>query len=415
MAAVCALALACGPETRQPVDVMALVRSPQGGTYQPTHVQLRTLSDVVAMKGTVAHLVGGARIIVDPNDPLLQLNGGNLTEQQFADVFIKSKGAEPRASYVEKDGILWPADFHTWNMVTTYFNMEQAFDYFQAMGVPGAALTDVRVFYFPAFVLRELSPNEQQDNALYFSPIKSFMVLPFDELQQAPLAINSGIMAHEYSHLVFNRLVYGGAAFPDPLVRWSPALTGTSSPQVNILKSFDEGLADFHGFASSCRSAFGCDSRYLETSFGEAMTNTRDIALLDKCLTSGLQNALATLGISDFIGQGFEYQVGTVIASSFFHAGASANDWEVISQTVLAAYADADPTNPGIADLIRTNLETPENFTLEAVLESILKHTQSVEIRTKLCSQFMGRLKASRDLMPSCPAQAVPAPDCEGK
>lgn len=408
-----ALVCACAPQTEPPVDVMALVRTAgssggPGGTYQPTRVQLRTLSDVVAMKGSVATLVGGARIDVDPNDPMLGLV---QTDEDLADVFIKSGGRDVRASYVEKDGVLWPSDFHTWNLVSTYFNLEQAFEYFQALGASGATLADVRVFYFPEFVLRELGPDPIVDNALYFAPVKSFMVLPFEELQDAPLALNSGVMAHEYAHLVFTRAVYGGAAMPTALFRWSSTL-GTRTPQVNVLKSLDEGLADYHAFVASCRTAFGCDSRYLATSFPQATTDARDLALPDKCLTSTMQTALGTMG-TDFSKFGYHYQVGTVIASSLYHAGASPNDWTVIARTALAAYSD--PADPGIAELVNNNLETPESFTLEAVLDSFLRHTQSDALRTKLCGQFMGRLKVSRDNLPSCPAQAVPTPECEGK
>ncbi|MGA9521095.1 MAG: hypothetical protein WBV82_06500 [Myxococcaceae bacterium] len=416
-ALVLALLASCAPETKPPVRVMALVRaagdsSSPGGYYQATQVEIRTLSDAVAMKGSVATLVGGARIRVDGNDPLLLTNGGALTDEQLAKVFLKNEGSEPRASYIEKDGVLWPADFHTWNMVTSYYNLELAFDYFQAMGVPGATLAGVRVFYFPSFVLAELSPNDIKDNAMYFTPVKSFMVLPFDELQKAPLAINAGVMAHEYSHLVFSRLVYDDAALPLTLTRWA---NGGLRLQPNLLKSLDEGLADYHAFGASCRSAFGCDTRLLSTSFEESLVDERDFARDDLCLTDGLFNGLHTLGVNEFTGLGMHYQVGSVLAAALWRAGENAGQHDAMARAVLAAYDDASPQKPGLRQVTNGNLETPDNFTLEAVGEIFLSHITHDGLREETCNEFLGRLKMDRSQLWSCPASSVPITACAGR
>ena len=356
-----ALLASCSPETKPPVQVMALVRtagnsSSPGGYYQATQVEIRTLSDAVAVKGSVATLVGGARIRVDGNDPLLMTNGGMLTDEQLANVFLKDEGSAPRASYIEKDGVLWPADFHTWNMVTSYYNLELAFDYFQGMGVPGATLAGVRVFYFPSLVFAELGPNDIKDNAMYFTPVKSFLVLPFDELQQAPLAINAGVMAHEYSHLVFSRLVYENAALPLTLTRWA---SGGQRLQPNLLKSLDEGLADYHAFGASCRSAFGCDTRLLSTSFEESLVQERDFSRNDLCLSEGLFNGLHTMGVNEFTGLGMHYQVGSVFAAALWRAGESTGQHDAMARAVLAAYDDSDSRRPGLRQVANGNLETP--------------------------------------------------------
>ena len=395
---------ACAPSPQPPVQVMALVRSGgSGGTYQPTQVALRTVTDPVALEGAVARLIGGARIDMDPADPLLALNGGNLSDAQLEQVFVKEEGRSPRANFVSKDGVLWPADFHTWNLATTYYNFEQAFDHFQAVGVPGATLGQVPVYYFPDFRLRELSPQPQRDNALYFSPVRAFLVLPFDELQATPLSINQAIVAHEYAHLVWTREVMGGAALPPVFGRW----TTTAAVNVNILKSLDEGLADFHAFAASCRTAFGCDTRFMASSFSEAQADARDISRQDLCLTEGLRNTLQSLGVNEFTGRSFHYAVGSAIASSLYHAGAGPEDWEQLSGALVSAYQSTDPR--GLYELINENLETPQNFSLEASLDVLLAHISAPDLRTKVCSQFLGRLRVAREHMPSCPGTSAPA------
>ncbi len=400
--------LACAPSAEAPVQVMALVRTGgSGGSYQPTQVALRTVSDPVTLQGSVANLIGGARIDVDPNDPLLRLNGGALSEDQLARVFVKDSGRAPRVSYVQKDGVLWPADFHSWNLVTTYFNFEHAFDHFQQLGVPGARLAEVRVFYFPEFILRELSGQPLRDNALFFSPVKSFMILPFDELQRTPLSINQGIVTHEYAHVVWNRLVFNDAALPETLTRWS----GNAAVNVNILKSLDEGFADFHAYAASCRTPFGCDTRFMEASFDESLTNQRDMARTDLCVSEGLRNSIATLGVNEFTGLGLHYQLGTVLAASLYHAGSGPEDWQSLSRAVVESYGNAQ--GGGLSGLLRENIETPQNFTLERVLQLLLDSVTSPELKTRLCGQFLGRLGVAREnLGVSCPGAAVPAQGC---
>ncbi|MBI3182230.1 MAG: hypothetical protein HYZ28_08810, partial [Myxococcales bacterium] len=292
---------ACGPSRKPPVDVMGLVLG-KNGAYETRQITLNSVSDILSLKGSVATLVGGARIVIDSSDPLLQINGGNLTDQQLLDVFVKGKGMDPRASYIDKNGLLWPADFHTWNMVTTVYNFEKSFEYFQGTydGKPSGDLLGSTVYYFPSFTMTEVSQNPLTDNALYFPPIQGFAVLPFEQLQKVPLSINLGVIGHEFSHRVFNRKVYDGKSVPEPLIRWVGV--SASTPGVNLLKSIDEGLADFHAWGVTCLGEYGCNSRFLAHSVNDEVTDERDLAKPDKCMTAGYRNAMTTLPVGSFTG-----------------------------------------------------------------------------------------------------------------
>lgn len=403
-----ALLGACGPQPQPPVSVMALALN-KDGVYRSREVKLRTVADVVALRGSVATLWGGARIVVDPQDPLLQLNGGNLTDAQLAEVFLKGKGMEPRASYVEKEGTLWPADFHTWNMVTTYYNFERSFDYFQAIydGRPSEELLGTRVYYFPSFTTAA-SPQPLTDQALFFSPIQAIAVLPFERLQQVPFSINLGVIAHEFAHRVFNRKVYGGASVPAPLIQWVGV--GSSTPAINLLKSMDEGLADFHAYGVTCLSD-GCDPRFLIHSVDKPTADERDLSLPDKCMNPGLRNALDTLPVEDFVRAGYEYQVGTVLAAALYRAGSKAGKLEVLQKALLRAYHDTNPRTPGFFQLISSNLQTPQNFTVSAVANTILQHISDPELKKYTCNELWDRLQIRClampcEELPDCPAES---------
>jgi hypothetical protein len=408
-AATAALALlaSCAPETQSPVRVRALVLD-ANGKYVPQEVQLTTVTDIVNLEGSVARFVGGARIIVDESDPDLA-NAFNVgTEEAILRAMVKDEGGSVTASYIEQDGVLWPADFHTWNLVTTYYNLERANAYFRTVG--GLVDADfgkgpTPVYYFPEF--RLTSPDPLQDNALYFPPVKAFMVLPFEELQRAPLAINASVLTHEYSHLIFNQKVYGGQSLPPPITVWGAS---APSPGANILKSLDEGLADYHAYGASCVSGSGCNPRVLNTSFEDASVLARDISQ-SRCMSATQYNQLYGLGLGQF--SGIEYQVGTIVANALYAAAQSTAQQQAIQKAVLAAYSDSNPNSPGIAQRVNLTFGNQADFTLGLAVGAIARHIPDMTLRTAVCSQFVERLGIDQQELVQngdCPENTLTAP-----
>jgi hypothetical protein len=410
VAAVLFAAACGGPNPAPPVHAMGLALNKQG-QYEVRELELRTLTNATALEGKVAKLTGGASIVIDSSDPALQRA---TSEDQLENIFVKNKGMDVRANYVEKDAVLWPADFHTWNMVTTYYNFERAFEYFQGIydGKNTDALLNARVFYFPIFTQADLSPTPINDNALFFSPVQAFAILPFDKLQQVPLSINIGVIGHEYSHRVFNQRVYAGRALPTAILTWASELGG--SPGLNVLKSIDEGLADYHAFGLTCLTDPGCTSRFLSTSLPSEFVDERDFALPNKCMLKSYREAIDTLSASQFSGQGVEYKVGTVLASALYWAGEKAGKRQVLQKALINAYSDSDPAKPGFAELINDNLQTPFNFTLAAVANSIAAHITDPDLQRLTCNEFLDRLQVNCPSMPCTELPACPASSAKG-
>lgn len=410
------LAVSCAPHPAPPIQVMGLALDAQG-SYEVTRLELKTLEDPVAFQGSVATLMGGARIVVDPNDPMLSVNDGQLTDEQLAKAFLKSPGMPPRGNYVEHDGVLWPADFHTWNMVTTYFNFETSFSYFEGLYAdrPAEELLGATVYYFPTLTLTELGPEPQLDNALFFSPVQAFAILPFEQLQKTPLSINLGVVGHEYAHRVFNRRVYRGEALPSPFLRWQGI--GGATPAINLLKALDEGLADYHAFGVTCLTARGCDPRFLGSSFSDAIADERDISEEGLCMTAGLRNSLETLPWGDFTRQGLEYRVGSLIAAALYQAGERTHQRAALQRAVLSAYSDSPSPTPDLEELIYENLQTPHQFHLAAVANTLAAHIPDPELRSAACSELIDRLQIACSgspcpELPACPATTTPGSAC---
>lgn len=388
IAAVLALLAACAPETEAPVTVRALVLS-STGSYEPQQVQLRTITNVVSMEGKVAKLIGGARIRVDSQDPE-QLNAPDA--EAFGDAMIKGTGRDVTASFIDYDGELWPADFHTWNMVTAYYNFEKANEYFTNVG--GLAPADfgdpITLYYFPEFILADSSPDALKDNALYYPPVLAFMVLPFDELQEAPLAINAGIMAHEYSHLIFNKKVYAGSRLPEALLTWGNT---SPSPGANLLKALDEGLADYHAFGATCDSPTGCNTSFLSTSFDETFTNDRDLSK-PRCMDALLYTQLQTQGLGEFGGAGREYAVGAILAHALWQAGQSTGQHKALQRALVTAYSDNSPTmGLGLAQIVDLSKGDQSGFNLTSASAVIINHIQDTQLKTAVCNEFIDHLQ----------------------
>ncbi|AKJ02630.1 hypothetical protein ATI61_11720 [Archangium gephyra] len=387
-AALATLTVSCAPPTQSPTKVRALVLS-SNGEYAPTEVELKTITDIVAMEGQVMKVVGGAHIRVDSQDPELS---AAQTEEAYMRAVLKDVGRPVTASYItDEKGVLWPADFHTWNLVTTYYNLERAWEYFTVTAeVKQAELPQTTTYYFPELVLADLKDEPQIDNAMYFSPVQAFMVLPFKTIEKAPMALNASILTHEYAHLVFNRRVYEGRSIPTPLQNW--ALDG-STPGLNALKSLDEGLADFHAYVASCQTSYNCNPRVLYTTLEGPKSEARDLSR-KWCMGTELSQSLFTANFGAF--DPAHYQVGTIMASALYESAATSPAWrQVLARAVVAAYSDVDPAKPGLAQLAKIYNGNQSGFTLARALRSIIQHIPNgeVDLKTRVCSNLATRLR----------------------
>ncbi len=396
------LCCACEPTVQLPARVYAVVMN-KSNKLEQREVQLTTPTSVVHFTGPLLTLVGGAQVVVDPSDPAL---GSAVDDKQIEEVLLKNRGNSVRASYLDKGGALVPTDFHTWGMTTTYYNFEQAFLYFQKLydGKPTDEIKNIRVFYWGSY--RDYGTNSEKDvvdNAIFFSPIKSFMVLPFEKLQRVPLSLNLGVVGHEFAHLVFNKKVYKGAALPPPISAWTLA-------PFNLLKSMDEGIADFHGYSLTCVTSSnlpGCDSQFLALSFDK--TNPDDARLIAeraleddaKCMTSELRNAFNNFQPNNFLNAGLHYKVGSLISTALYQAAVPLAKEDILQKALIAALDDESASTPGFRQFISQNQETPQAFSPEVMTNIIASHITDLQLKNAVCKQLWDHLDLDSSKFPS--------------
>ncbi len=389
--------LGCGPSGPAPVKVMAILPT-TAGTYETKQVELQTVTNVTTLQGTAISFLGGNDVEFNANDPAQSVAGGvaNQTDAQRYEILVKGKGGVPRAQYITQAGILWPQDFHSWNMVTSFYNFERAYKYFVEIynGKDTKQIENVKVMYWAD--LRIDSPQLILDNALYLPFIKAFTIAPTQNNTRIPLSMNIGVVGHEFAHRVFNERALNGQGIPAPALSWQ-----TSA--FNLYKSLDEGLADFHGWAATCREEAGCRPNFLTFSLDDQMAaQRRDISRNDLCLDATLANAFEMTAPPVWSASPDLYRYGSLWAAAMFQAGnkAGSSGVQTIQRGLIDAYNDESPATPGLSQLISRNINTPSNFTPEAVAAVIANHLpKNTDVRKFACNEMLTRLNLRNDDM----------------
>jgi hypothetical protein len=222
-AGIAVVALAC---EEGDVRISVLDYDRVNDTYVIDAVRVSTLDDVDLLQGEATTLIGGADVKVD---------------YQNSSLTWRDPGHSVAFAATERDGVLYPEDYDSFAMASIYYNMEMAMTFFEGIGFDTTSLGDVTTYYWPIFDLVDAHGVDERmkDNAFYMflsEGDRAFFVLPFDQFQWVPMAMNRGIMAHEYSHAVYDVLVYDQR-------RASPG--GLDPAASNFLSGTNEGVADF--------------------------------------------------------------------------------------------------------------------------------------------------------------------------
>ena len=216
------------------------------------------------------------------------------------------------------------------------------------------------------------------------------MILPFDKLQKVPLSLNIGVIGHEFAHLVFSKRVFSGASLPAPITTW------TLTP-FNLLKSMDEGIADFHGYGVTCTTAAtgaGCRASLLSDSFEDkALIAARDLTNDKACMTAELRSAFHNFQPGQFLGAGLHYKYGTLIAAALYQASAPTGKEDIMQKALINALDDDSAATPGFKQRINLFLLSPQSFTPELMAETIASHVTDLDLRKQVCKQLSDRLQ----------------------
>ena len=196
-------------------------------SYALTDVDISTLEDTRKLSGSATVLRAGLALTLD-------YGKGSVNWDQ--------KDGPVSFTATEQGGVLIPDSFDSLAMASIYYNMELSYLFFcDEMGIDGATLRRLPTYYKPKIVIKEneKEPYQMMDNAFYMQisdTERGFFIVPFEIFQWVPIALNTGILTHEYTHYVFDIL------FKDNI----PTLDAKSE---NFLRAFNEATADFMAVA----------------------------------------------------------------------------------------------------------------------------------------------------------------------
>ena len=232
------LGAGCGQgDLRGPQTVRTIVYDAGGGEFILADRRYDTLADLTTLRGDTTEFRTAARLVLDARSTAAQEGC-----ERFAQEFVEDAGRRPSLTFIEDGGAWVPEDFDALVMASTYYNFELARELFLSAGVEGRLLSGTTTFYEPRFI--EYDPGGRRtfgaDNAAFVPCITSFLVFAGERLQDIPLGANPGVAAHEYGHMVFDRVLFGekGDAAAAPL---------DLSEEAVLLAALDEGMADFFG------------------------------------------------------------------------------------------------------------------------------------------------------------------------
>jgi len=258
---------------------------------------IHTLDDVGKLEGRATTLLGGVSIELDYLSGMVRWN---------------RVGTPVAFNAIQADNVYYPVDFDSLAMVSVYHNIEQSMLFFESIGMPEGALGDLDTYY-RADVLEiysdDWTQNEKSvDNAFYL-PIsetdRGFYILPFDLsyalVDGVPLSMNPGVIAHEYSHAVFQNLIYD---------KMPPATTNQTTIYDNYLWALNEGIADIFAVALTG------DPDFIKSSIQHRAV-TRDASEVILYTTSFDENIMNTVW-----GESLDpYEIGAFISATVYEMG----------------------------------------------------------------------------------------------
>lgn len=152
-------------------------------------------------------------------------------------------GDSPQARFIKtSENIYIPVDALSQQMATLYYHIQNLFEFSQLIGAG-----DVNQQTMKMGLETNVKNSEvlSKNNAFYDGKSDAMLFVPFSS-EELPIAVNSGIIAHEYFHSLFYKLILKNLESQKTelsVQKMQPLYNET------YLRGINEGLADFWGWA----------------------------------------------------------------------------------------------------------------------------------------------------------------------
>lgn len=436
-----ALAGACGGP-KSPLKAEVLDYDHGSGKWRLATSTLDTVEDLNVLNGSWFDVVGNQLISINDKE-LKAENPDALDTKRLSTLVLERRGDAVQLSYdmvndANGNPVAMANDFESLAMLTVFHHFEKVWQFYRSdtcgqnnpdacvVQDASAATTTASLVGFYSTVAADLGiniPVLTSDNAAFFSLSDSFIILRSQQLQGIPLFLNSGVIAHEFSHRVFHHNVYAeafGTYYRKNLIESIATASDQDKRTFVLLKGLDEGCADINGVGFMQRRDFIADS--LEGEIGESTRLQRDLegdwandvtygslksdngppspAGIDLCATQQDNSETTTVNeqlSNDYTNTGWNfYCVGTLWARTLWDG--SGRDYAVLREKILPAL------NRSLARL-GDDLATNWYFDFELILTHLIEEV-SASGDNALCNQlraaFTDKFADVIGLVPQC-------------
>ena len=366
--AACALALcACGSDLASPFSAVAITYDVNKQAFRLAQVRVNSLSSLRHLQGSSGNVTAGGTVRVSSS----ALKGGASIDS-LRSAFTKSPPSQVELSWSVLNDIVYPEDFLSLELLSTYYNVEKARSLVQSRWPDGVQFPQARPVVAHADVQDEHGLSPLAAGELYYEPMATFFA-PVTTAQQAvPPAFNLGAVVHAFGHQAVQEQVWGGVAVSAPEAGSDPAAR-------HLARSLAEGIGDYLGVAVSG------DPRW----FDHSLQVDSAARALDQIQCSKPE-WLAALAVPDASAPYDPYPIGSLIAGALWEE-ASASTEQNTSRGVLSALGDI-------------GTRAASGLTLPIILDGLAAHSPDAQ-RADLCGLFLNRfaqLGITAADLPSC-------------
>ncbi len=263
--------------------------------YRLQTATFSTLTDVDSVSGTVAKLIGGASIDVEAEIDEI------INPSTAGDLYI-DPGHAPRINYVIKNGVIYPRNYASLEMLNVYYQYETSILFWRDhLDLDLADFGKLRLLYAPTIGVDRPEASIAQTpkiNAAFFPGPRDFLFFKTSRLEEVPINLNLAVVAHEFGHAIVDYKF----AKKDPSVYFDASETADVE-----LRGINEGISDFFAYMVTQR----------EDEFQQSLSKL----MADRTLPV----AWTYSTLSDSGCGGGPYCKGSILASALFEITSSTN------------------------------------------------------------------------------------------
>jgi hypothetical protein len=173
---------------------------------------------------------------------------GEIVTSEDPDSLYSSKGRSVNLDYIVEDGIAIPRNFQSMAMLAIYYHYERIFLFWQEnLGLKLSDFGKLRLFMNPRVEAKTANISVSgviKVNAAFLPGPRDFWFFKTSPLEEVPINMNFGVLAHEFGHAVFD-LAFAEKDRNFYEIDEKALLLDGSEEKTTKLSAFNEGLADF--------------------------------------------------------------------------------------------------------------------------------------------------------------------------